>query len=192
MSESEALSEQEILGLHEEECAAALESFKRDLQKVRTGRASTGLVEGLMVDYYGSRTQLSHLGQIAAPEARLVTVQVFDAGAVSAVEKAIQTSGLGLNPSIEGTLVRINIPTLTEEGRKEIVKYLNKIAEDIKISIRNHRRDSNDIVKAQEKDSSLSKDDAKRVLEKIQNQTDKRISEVDTLLKAKEAECLEV
>jgi ribosome recycling factor len=145
-----------------------------------------------MVDYYGSRTQLSHLGQISAPEARLVTVQVFDAGAVSAVEKAIQTSGLGLNPSVEGTLVRINIPTLTEEGRREIVKYLNKIAEDIKISIRNHRRDSNDIVKAQEKDSSLSKDDAKKVLEKIQTQTDKRIAEVDILLKAKEAECLEV
>jgi len=192
MAEAEPLSNKEILDLHNEECQAALESFKRDLQKVRTGRASTGLVEGLMVDYYGSKTQLSHLGQIAAPEARLVTVQVFDAGAVSAVEKAIQTSGLGLNPSVEGTLIRINIPTLTEEGRKEIVKHLNKISEEIKISIRNHRRDSNDIIKTQEKDGNLAKDEAKKLLDKVQTQTDEKISQVEVLLKAKEAECLEV
>lgn len=192
MSESEALSSAEILSLHNDECEGALSAFKRDLQKVRTGRASTGLVEGLMVECYGAKTQLSHLGQISAPEARLVTVQVFDAANVSAVEKAIQTSGLGLNPSVEGSLVRINIPALTEESRKEIVKHLNKIAEDIKVSIRNHRRDSNDIVKSQEKAGSLTKDDSKKLLESIQKQTDAKIAEVDSLLKTKEAECLEV
>lgn len=192
MSESEALSSKEILDLHNEECAAALESFKRDLQKVRTGRASPGLVEGLLVDHYGTKTQLSHLGQISAPEARLITVQVFDASAVGAVEKAIQTSSLGLNPSVEGNLIRVNIPTLTEESRKEIVKHLNKLAEDIKVSIRNHRRDSNDIAKKQEKDGSLSKDDAKKLLDNIQKQTDSMTAEVDVLLKNKESECMEV
>lgn len=192
MSEETSIDAKEVIESHQLDCDSALEAFKRDLQKVRTGRASSGLVENLPVDYYGSRTQLCHLGTISTPEARLILIQVFDAGAVSAIEKAIQTSGLGLNPSVEGNVVRISVPVLTEEGRRDIVKLLNRSAEDIKVSIRNHRRDANDKLKKGEKQNDLTKDDVKKYLEIVQKQTDEAIKVVDENLKAKEAECMEV
>jgi ribosome recycling factor len=181
-----------ILTENEEECKKSIDALKRDLQRVRTGRANAGILEGVIVDYYGAKTPLSHLGQIASPEPRTLTVQVYDANAVEACDKAIRSSDLGFNPSRDGNLLRISVPVLTEEGRREIVKHLHKIAEDIKVSIRNHRRDSNDLIKKLEKDGNVNKDEAKKSLEKIQKQTDDFIKQVDVHLAAKEAECMEV
>lgn len=182
----------DILELHKEECEGAITAFKRDLQKMRTGRASASILEGVMVDYYGAKTPLIQLGQVSSPEARQLLVQVYDANAVESVEKAIRTSDLGFNPARDGNTLRINVPPLTEESRKEIVRHLHKMAEDIRISVRNHRRDCNDEVKKAEKDGSSTKDDTKRGLDQIQKQTDKYIAEVDALLQAKESECMEV
>lgn len=184
--------DQDIVNEHENGCKSAISAFKRELQKVRTGRASASLLEGVMVDYYGSKTALSHLGQITAPEARLILVQVYDSGAVSSVEKAIQSAGLGFNPSREGNTIRIMVPPLTEESRKELVRVLHKMAEDIRVSIRNHRRDALDKVKKLEKDSALTKDESKKAQDRIQKLVDTYTDEVDKMLKAKEAECMEV
>ncbi len=183
---------EEVLLEHEEQCAKAVASFKKDLQKMRTGRASTSLLEGVMVDYYGARTALSHLGQVSVPEPRLIMVQVFDTGAVESIEKAIIGSDLGFNPSRDGNTLRINVPPLTEESRKEIVRHLHKAAEDIRISVRNHRRDANDSVKKMEKEGIVPKDDVKRSLDKIQKQTDDFIKAIDEMLEAKEEECMVV
>lgn len=185
-------SSQEVLSAHDQECKAAIAAFKRDLLKVRTGRASGSLLEGIQVDYYGSKTPLVHLGQITTPEPRLIVVQVYDGSAAVAVEKAIHSAGLGFNPSREGNMIRIVVPPLTEESRKEIVKRLHKLAEDIKVSVRNHRRDANEEVKRLEKDTIVTKDESAKVLDKIQKQTDAAVQEVDKLLAAKEAECMEV
>lgn len=182
----------EVLMEHEVQCEAAVSAFKRDLQKMRTGRASTGLVDGLNVDYYGAKTPLNSLGQVSAPEPRLIVIQVFDKGAVSAIEKAIQTSTLGLNPNTDGTTIRISVPALTEESRKDLIKVLGKMAEDIRVSIRNHRRDANEVLKKLEKDGDITKDDSKKGQETIQKQTDDYISKVGQLLSAKEAEVMEV
>jgi ribosome recycling factor len=187
-----AKTEAEIQNKLNEELKGVLAAFKRDLQKVRTGRASSGLLENLMVDYYGTRTQLSHLAQITSPEPRLLQIQVYDGGAVSAIEKAIQGANLGMNPSREGNSIRVLVPTLTQEARKEIVKVLNKSAEDMRVSARNHRRDANEELKKLEKDGVLGKDEAKRSMDKVQKQTDQTIEELDKLLAAKEQEVLEV
>jgi len=183
---------EEIIETHALECEETFEAFKRDLQKLRTGKASTGLVEGIVVDYYGAKTALGHLGQISTPEPRLISIQVFDAGSIDSIEKAIQTSGLGFNPSRDGNTIRITVPALTEDSRKEIVKHLHKLAEEKRVSIRNHRRDANDAIKKLEKDKTVTKDDVKRHLDSIQKQTDKHVAEIDSLLKAKEEECMVV
>lgn len=183
---------EQILAEHKSECDNAIQALKRELQRFRTGRASPGLLDSVVVDYYGSKTQLMHLGQISTPEPRLIVVQVYDANAAQSVEKAIQNSGLGLNPSREGNTLRIMIPPLTEESRRELVKRLHKLAEDVRVSVRNHRRDANDMVKKLEKDAALPKDEATKLSEKIQKQTDATIAEVDKLIEAKEAECMAV
>jgi ribosome recycling factor len=182
----------QIVEEHELECEESISAFKRDMQKMRTGRASTNLVSGIFIDYYGSRTQLSHLGQVSSPEPRQIVIQVYDSNAVDIIEKALRTAEFAFNPSREGNTLRILIPALTEQTRKDIVKHLHKMAEEKRVAIRNHRRDANDKIKKGEKDGALSKDDSKRVLEEIQEQTDKRIAEIDSLLSAKEAECMEV
>lgn len=176
----------------EEDCQKTLAAFRRDLQKVRTGRASSGLVEGIQVDVYGSKMQLSHIAQISTPESRLIQVQVFDASSADSAEKAIRNSGLGFNPSREGSVIRIVIPPLTEENRRDIVKRLYKMAEDIKVSMRAHRRDANEAIKKIEKDGNASKDECKKVTDTVQTIIDKSIVEVDKMLSAKEAECMEV
>jgi ribosome recycling factor len=181
-----------VLKKLQEHCAASVTAFKRDLQKVRTGRASSGLLENIQVDYYGAKTQLTHLAQISTPEARTIVVQVYDTSAVQAVEKAIKTSDLGFNPQREGNTLRVSIPQLTAEVRKEIIKHLNKMTEEMRISVRNHRRDANDILKKLEKDGDVTKDDAKRLVEKVQKQVDATIAEIDKLLVGKEAEISEV
>ena len=186
------MSTDQILSKHKEQCQGAVTSFKRDLSKVRTGRASTGLVDAIQVEYYGSKAPLKQLAQISTPESRMILIQAYDAGAIPGIEKAIQNSGLGLNPSRDGNLVRVSIPPLNEQTRKEIVKQLNKIAEEVRVSIRNHRRDANEALKKLEKDDGLPKDDGKKAADRIQKQTDSFIDEVDKLFKAKEAEVLEV
>jgi ribosome recycling factor len=181
-----------IIKKHNEECLAAIQAFKRDLQKVRTGRASAALLEGIAVDYYGAKTHLEHLGQISTPEARLIVIQVYDASAVQAVEKAIMSANLGLNPSREGNTIRVSVPVLTQDARKNIVRALHKQAEDMRVSVRNRRRDANDELKELEKSGELTKDDSKKSMDRIQKQTDSAIVEIDKLLAAKEAECMEV
>jgi ribosome recycling factor len=182
----------EVLSEHEKQCQAALVAFKRDLQKLRTGRASAALVEGLQVDYYGAKTALSHLAQISTPESRQILVQVYDNNAVVAVDKAIRSSDLGFNPARDGNTLRITVPALTEESRKEIVKHLHKMGEEIRVSVRNHRRDANELLKKFEKAGDLTKDDAKKSLDRVQKLTDQYIQEVDKHLAAKEKECMEV
>jgi ribosome recycling factor len=188
----DATTVEEVLLYNDEQCNGAVHAFQRDLAKVRSGRASSGLVEGVQVDYYGARTALEHLAQVSTPEAQLILVQVYDAGAVQAVEKAILESNLGFNPSREGNTLRIIVPPLSEERRKDIIKHLHKMAEDIRISIRNHRREANDCLKRLEKDGEINKDDSKRGLDKVQKQTDDMIAQVDSLLKKKEEEVIEV
>ena len=186
------ISLEDLLAEHKSECEGAIASFKRDLQTMRTGRASTSMLEGLMVDYYGTKTALSHLGQISSPEPRQLLVQVYDNSATEIIEKAIRSADFGFNPQRDGNTLRITVPQLTEDSRKEIVKHLHKVAEDIRISIRNHRRDSNDMIKLAEKEGQFTKDDSKRAMDQVQKQTDQFVSEVDSLLKAKEQECMQV
>lgn len=181
-----------VLAENKEACEKTVDAFKRDMKKMRTGRANASVLEGVTVDYYGSKTSLGHLGQISSPEPRILTVQVYDQSAVESVEKAILSADLGFNPSREGSTLRINVPPLTEETRREIVKRLHKQAEDIRVSIRNHRRDSNDSIKKLEKGGEITKDDAKRALDQIQKHTDESIKQVDEHLVVKEAECMEV
>ncbi|HQH26408.1 MAG TPA: ribosome recycling factor [Oligoflexia bacterium] len=181
-----------VVSEHEKQCQAAIGAFKRELQKLRTGRASAALVEGIHVDYYGAKTALSHLAQISTPEPRQIVVQVYDSGAVVAVDKAIRSADLGFNPMRDGNTLRILVPALTEETRRDIVKHLHKMGEEIRVSIRNHRRDANELLKKLEKAGDLTKDDAKKTLDKVQKLTDQYTQEVDKLLAAKEKECMEV
>lgn len=176
----------------EDKCKKSVEHLKKELQRLRTGRASTSLLEGLMVDYYGTQTPIVSLGMLNAPEPRLLTIQVYDGGAVDGVEKAIRQADLGLNPAREGNLIRIAIPSLTEERRKELVKKLSKMGEEEKIVIRNHRRDGIDVLKKQEKDKAISADDLRRGQDEIQKIADRYIAEIDKAVVAKEKEIMEV
>lgn len=175
-----------------QQCVKTVDHFKKDLARLRTGRATTALLEGLQVDYYGSQVPLQQMGMIAAPEPRLLTIQVYDASAVESIEKAIQQSDLGLNPARDGSLIRVVIPALNEERRKELIKKLHKMAEETRITLRNHRRDAVEDVKKKLKNKEISEDDSRRGQEEIQKITDKYISEVDAALAAKEKEMMEV
>ncbi|WP_462326943.1 ribosome recycling factor [Desulfobaculum sp.] len=170
----------------------ALVSLERDFAKLRTGRASTALVEDVMVDYYGTPTPLKQLASIAVPDSRSITIQPWDRGAFAPAEKAIISSDLGLNPVNDGKLLRINIPPLTEERRKDLVKLAKKYSEDCKIAIRNVRRDANESLKKLEKDKDISEDDQRRGQEEIQKITNAMVEEADKLLKAKDAEIMEL
>lgn len=176
----------------EDKCKKTVEHHKKELGRVRTGRAHTSLLEGVSVDYYGSQVPLIQMGMVNAPEPRMITVQVFDASAVEAVEKAIQSSELGLNPSRDGSLLRINIPALTEERRKELIKKMGKMAEESKVTLRNHRREAIDAMKKKEKDKELSADDVKRGEGEVQKILDKYTKEIDVVTQAKEKEMMEV
>ena len=180
------------LELLKEKCDHTIQAYKKELQKVRTGRASASLLDSIYVDYYGARTQLIHLGQVNTPEPRLVTVTVFDGSAIDSVEKAIRNSDLGLNPSRDGNVIRLGIPPLTEDSRKELVRILHKQSEDVRVSIRNHRRDINDAMKKLEKQGGVTQDEIKKALEVVQKNTDSYIAQVEVLLKEKEQECMTV
>lgn len=177
---------------YKQNCAKALDHYKKELSKLRTGRAAPSLLEGLQVEYYGSFVPLQQLGMIAAPEPRMLTIQVYDAGAISAIEKAIQQADLGLNPSRDGSMVRIVIPPLNEERRKDLIKKVNKMGEETKVALRNLRRDEVENVKKQVKAKEISEDDSRRSQEEIQKILDKVIVDVDAASAAKEKELMEV
>ena len=169
-----------------------VDSMKASLQKVRTGRASISLLDGLMVEYYGSMTPINQLANLSAPEPRLLTVQPWDRASMSAVEKAILKSELGLTPSNDGVIIRIPVPPLNEERRRELVKMVKKHAEDYKVEVRNHRRDAIAMLKELEKEKQISQDDAKRGQDDVQALTDDFIKRIDELLALKEKEIMEV
>jgi ribosome recycling factor len=170
----------------------AVDSLKHQLTKVRTGRASVNILDGVQVDYYGSMSPLSQLGQISTPEARLLQIQPFDKSMLGAIEKAIFGANLGVTPTNDGNLIRLNFPSLTEEKRKDLAKEIKKIGEDTKVVIRNLRRDQNDAVKKLEKDKAVSEDDSKKIQAEIQTITDKFTKEVDVIIANKEKEVLAV
>jgi ribosome recycling factor len=183
---------QEILAGAERKMLRAVEAMERDFQGFRTGRASTSLVERLTVDYYGTQTPLNQLASISVPEAHQIVIQPWDRGVLSAIEKAILKSDVGLTPNVDGTVVRLNIPPLTEERRKEIVKTVHKRMEEARVEIRNLRREANDAIKKEERDGTVGADEAHRFLEQLQKITDRVVGDVDRLGAAKEQEVLEV
>lgn len=170
----------------------SIEAFKKELGKVRTGRASFALLEGVKVDYYGTLTPIQQVGTLSVPESRLITVTPWDTKMIGPIEKAIQSAGLGLNPSNDGKVVRVPVPALTEERRKELVKVLKKEAEEARIAIRNIRREGVEKLKDKEKKKEISEDDVKRGHEKIQKETDAFVKKIDDILKSKEQEIMEV
>jgi ribosome recycling factor len=170
----------------------ALDALKREFAGLRTGRASTGLLENISVDAYGSAMPLNQVGTVSVPEARLLTVQVWDNGNVKAVEKAIQDAELGLNPQTEGNLIRVPIPELSEERREEMTKVAAKYAEQARVAVRNVRRDGMDSLKKLEKDGDISQDEQRVRGDDIQSMTDKHIETIDELLTAKEQEIMQV
>ncbi|MBM6595771.1 ribosome recycling factor [Microvirga pudoricolor] len=170
----------------------AINSFKNDLGSLRTGRASPSLLDPIQVDAYGAAMPITQVATVSVPEPRLLSVQVWDRGMVSAVEKAIRESDLGLNPQTEGQIIRLRIPEMNEQRRKEMVKVSHKYAEEARIAIRHVRRDGMDLLKKLQKDSAISEDDEKRQGDQVQKATDQYVAEVETLLQAKEKEIMHV
>ena len=182
----------EVLSDADHKMARAVEAMERDFQGLRTGRASTALVERIHVEYYGTSTPLNQLAGISVPEPHQIVIQPWDRGVLGAIEKAIQKSDIGLMPNVDGTVVRLNIPPLTEERRKDIVRSVHKRMEEARVEIRNLRRDAADHLKREEKDGNVGTDEAHRELDTLQRTTDRHIGEVDRLGGVKEQEVLEV
>jgi ribosome recycling factor len=170
----------------------SLASLKNELAKVRTGRASTALVEPVQVDYYGSMTPLTQVANVTTPDARTIQIAPWENSMIAAIEKAIHAANIGLTPQSDGKVVRISVPAMTEERRKEMVKLIKKIGEDAKVAIRNSRRDSNEAVKAAEKAKTVTEDESKKFQEQIQKKTDEKVAEVDKLIAAKEKEIMTI
>jgi len=171
---------------------AVVEDFKRKLSNIRTGRASVGLLDSVHVDYYGTSTPLNQMASVAVPEPQLITIQPWDISQVGAVEKAIIAANLGLNPSNDGKIIRLPVPPLNEERRKQLAKQVSEIAEDHRVAIRNVRHASNDAIKRLLKDKAISEDDERGGLEQVQKQTNNYISKIDDLARNKEAEIMSV
>lgn len=169
-----------------------LEDLKRELSNVRTGRANLHLLDGVRVDYYGTATPLNQVATLSVPEARLIVVKPWEKNMIPPIEKAIRDANLGLNPQSDKDLVRVPIPPLTEERRKEIVKQVKAKGEDHKIAVRNERRDAKELIEAGEKDGDISGDEAKKALEKMQKATDDGVKKIDEIVAAKEKEVLQV
>ncbi len=176
----------------EERMEKALSSLDRDFGKLRTGRASTSLVDDIKVDYYGTLTPIKQIASVAIPDSRTITIQPWDRGAFGPVEKAILKSDLGLTPMNDGRIIRISIPPLTEERRRELTKVSKKYAEEAKIALRNIRRDANDALKKMEKDKTISEDELKKAMDDIQKLTDGYVKKTDAKSQAKEKEIMEI
>ncbi len=170
----------------------AVEHLAIEFNKVRTGKASTGLLEGIKVDYYGTPTPLAQVASINTPDSHTIAIQPWDKSMLAVIEKTILNANLGLNPSSDGNLVRVPIPPLNEERRKELVKMVKKLSEDARVAVRNVRRDEIEHLKKSEKEEHISEDDRKHAEKEIQTLTDKHIKEIDTLLAKKEKEIMEV
>ncbi len=174
-----------------ERMGKTITDLENELKRVRTGRASLSLLDGIRVDYYGTQTPLNQMASLSVPESRLIVIQPWDVSAIKEIEKAILKSDLGLTPSSDGKLIRIAIPPLTEERRKELVKVVSKICEEHKIAARNIRRDGNDLLKGFKKDGDISEDDAFKAQDSVQKITDDFIAKIDEIYKEKEKEILE-
>jgi ribosome recycling factor len=182
----------DILKKTESKMESATSATEREFSSIRTGRASITLLDRISVESYGQRMPLKQVATISVPDARTVVVQPWDKSIIKDVERAIYQSDLGLTPTNDGNIIRINIPPLTEERRRDLVKLVKKLAEEGKVSIRRVRGDTNKALKAAQKDGEISEDDAQRLMEKVQELTDEYIERVDTLLEAKEEEVLEI
>lgn len=182
---------EEIYQETKDSMAKSTTALRKELQRVRTGRASLSILDGIRVDYYGTPTPLNQMASLSVPESRLITIQPWDVSQVKTIEKEILKSDLGLTPSNDGKIIRIAIPPLTEERRKELVKVIHKTCEDYKITIRNIRRDSNDLIKVLKKDGDVAEDDAFKAQDQVQKITDEYIALVDDIYNEKEKEILE-
>jgi ribosome recycling factor len=176
----------------QEKMDKSVESLRRELSGIRAGKATPALLDNIRVDYYGTPTPLKQVASVSAPEPRLLVVTPWDKGMLQAIAKAIQTSDLGLNPQDDGQLLKIPIPQLNEERRRDLVKLAHKLAEECKVAVRNARRDANDQLKKAQKDGDLPEDDARRAVDEVQKLHDRTIASVDEILKKKEAEVMEV
>lgn len=174
------------------EMDGTIDAFKREMSHVRTGRATTALLDGVQVDYYGALTPLAQVATLSVPDPTLLLVQPFDRSMLSTVEKAIQTADLGLNPQNDGKVIRVPIPPLTEERRKELVRYCRKFAEDFRVSVRNHRREALELLKGMEKDKEIAEDDRRHAGDKVEALTKDYVERLDALLKEKEQEIMAV
>jgi ribosome recycling factor len=183
---------QELIQDSRERMLKAVDSLRHDLATVRTGRASPGLVEHLRVDYYGNPTPLNQMATITTPEARLIVIQPWDRTGLSAIEKAIQKSGLGLNPTNDGSVIRLAIPPLTEDRRRDLVKQVHKRVEESRIAVRNVRRDCHEHVRRLEHDHEISQDELHRAETNLQNLTDEQVKQIDKVGEEKEAELLAI
>ncbi|MBI2782278.1 MAG: ribosome recycling factor [Chloroflexi bacterium] len=182
----------EVISAADHKMARAVEVMDRDLGSIRTGRASTGLVERLHIDYYGTQTPLNQLAGISIPEPHQIVIQPWDRSALGAIERAILKSDIGLTPNVDGTVVRLNIPLLTEDRRHDLVKQVHKRMEEARVEIRNLRRDAADQLKKLEREGEVGTDESHKLLESLQKTTDRHIAEVDRVGAAKEQEVLEV
>jgi ribosome recycling factor len=170
----------------------AVDDFRREMAATRTGRASVHMLDGVKVEYYGELMPLNQIAQVHAPEAQLITVQPFDPSSLAGIEKAIRSSDLGLNPNNDGKLIRIPVPPLTEERRKEMVKHLHKVLEEHRTAVRNIRRDGLDAIKKAQKDKKITEDDERRAVEDLQKLTDDEIKKMEEMSKNKEKEVMQV
>ncbi len=186
------MDKDDILLDTEDRMMKAVSNMDKDFAKLRTGRASTSLVDDIKVDYYGTPTPINQLASVSIPDSRSITIQPWDKGAFALVEKAILKSDLGLTPINDGKIIRISIPALTEERRKELVKVSRKYNEDAKIAVRNVRRDANESLKKLEKDKSISEDDLKKSMDEVQKLTDKYVAEADKKCQEKEKEIMDI
>jgi ribosome recycling factor len=169
-----------------------LGTFRRELARIRTGRASTALLDGIHVEYYGAKTLLIQLASVTAPEPRLLLVQPYDRSALPAIEKAIRQSDLGLNPVSDGKVLRLPIPELTEERRRELVRHLRKMAEEFRVSLRSHRHDSLELLKEMLKEKEITEDENHKAREKVEAETKAYLEKLEEVLRAKEKEVMEV
>jgi ribosome recycling factor len=183
---------QALLKDAEARMTAAVEALAREFASIRTGRASTGLLDGIRVDYYGTPTPLNQMASVAVPDARTITIQPWESTQLKVIEKAIVASDLGITPMNDGKIIRLVMPTLTEERRKQLAKTVGKVAEEGRVAVRNLRREANDKLKAMAKDKKVSEDEERRGHEQIQKTTDRFIAKVDELLKKKEHEILTI
>lgn len=174
------------------ECERTVEAIRDELAHIRTGRATTQLLDSIRVDYYGNTVPLNQVGTVSVPEPRLITIQPWEKNLIPEITKAIQRSELGLNPSSDGNLIRLPIPPLTEERRRDLVKLVKKIGEEGKISMRNHRRDANELLKKKEKSKEITEDHMHKGTERVQQLTDEYTKRIDELVSKKDAEVMEV